>query len=343
VGIVVMVGSDSLTPQAVGRACEERGFESRFWAEHTHIPVRSRRADGASTRWYADTYDPFTALSAAAAVTSTLKLGTGVCLVIERDPITLAKEVASLDRLSGGRFLFGVGAGWNREEMADHGTDPRTRMALLADRVRAMREIWAKDEASYHGPFVDFDPLWSWPKPAQRPGPPVLVAGNGPGSEDRVLAFGDQWMPQSGPFADVAEFRGRVTALRQRAQDAGREPIPVTVFGVPPERALLTEFAEAGADRCLLPLTSLDVSETLSKLDDWTALRTDSSRLRGPPGPGNATGGTPGRFRPTANAGVCRSPTSALGCAPATASIQPSRSGGLARLDRRAARRGNGA
>jgi probable F420-dependent oxidoreductase len=278
-GIVVMIGSDGLTPQAVGRACEERGFESLFWAEHTHIPVRSLRADGASTRWYADTYDPFTALSAAAAVTSTLKLGTGVCLVIERDPITLAKEVASLDRLSGGRFLFGVGAGWNREEMADHGTEPRTRMALLADRVRAMREIWANDEASYHGQFVDFDPLWSWPKPAQRPGPPVLVAGNGPGSEDRVLDFGDQWMPQSGPFADVAEFRRRVAALRRRAQDAGREPIPVTVFGVPPDRALLAEFAEAGADRCLLPLTSLDASETMSKLDDWAALRSESSRL----------------------------------------------------------------
>lgn len=267
-----MVGSDGLTPQAVGRACEERGFESLFWAEHTHIPVRSRRADGGPARWYADTYDPFTALSAAAAVTSTLKLGTGVCLVIERDPITLAKEVASLDRLSGGRFLFGVGAGWNREEMADHGTDPRTRMALLADRVRAMREIWAEDEASYHGQFVDFDPLWSWPKPAQRPGPPVLVAGNGPGSEDRVLAFGDQWMPQSGPFAGIAEFRQRVAVLRQRAKDAGRPPIAVTVFGVRPDRASLDEFSEAGADRCLLALTSLAASETMNRLDAWAAL-----------------------------------------------------------------------
>jgi probable F420-dependent oxidoreductase len=272
-GIVVMSGSDGLAPQAVGRACEERGFESLFWAEHTHIPVRSRRADGVSTRFYADTYDPFAALSAVAAVTTTLKLGTAVCLVIERDPITLAKQVASLDRLSGGRFLFGVGAGWNREEMADHGTDPRTRMALLADRVRAMREIWTKDEASYHGPFVDFDPLWSWPKPVQQPCPPVLVGGNGPGSEDRVLDFGDQWMPQSGPLADMAEFRGRVAALRQRAEAAGRGPIPVTVFGVPPDSALLDEFAEAGADRCLLPLTSLDASETMSMLDQWAGLR----------------------------------------------------------------------
>ena len=272
-----MVGSDGLMPQALGRACEERGFESLFWAEHTHIPVRSRRPDGGSTRFYADTYDPFTALSAAAAVTSTLKLGTAVCLVIERDPITLAKEVASLDRLSGGRFLFGVGAGWNREEMADHGTDPRIRMALLADRVRAMREIWTRDEASYHGQFVDFDPLWSWPKPVQQPWPPVLVGGNGPGSEDRVLDFGDEWMPQSGPLADVAEFRRRVASLRERAEAAGRGPIRVTVFGVPPDIGLLNEFAEAGADRCLLSLTGLDARETMTKLDDWTGLRRAAS------------------------------------------------------------------
>jgi probable F420-dependent oxidoreductase len=276
-GIVVMIGSDGLTPQAVGRACEERGFESLFWAEHTHIPVRSRRADGAPTRFYAETYDPFTALSAAAAVTSTLKLGTGVCLVTERDPIILAKEVASLDRLSGGRFLFGVGAGWNREEMADHGTDPRTRMALLADRVRAMREIWTRDEASYQGRFVEFGPLWSWPKPVQQPHPPVLVGGNGPGTEDRVLDFGDHWMPQSGRLADMAEFRRRVAALRERAAAAGRGPVPVTVFGAPPDAALLGEFAEAGADRCLLPLTSLDASETMSKLDDWAGLRRAAS------------------------------------------------------------------
>jgi probable F420-dependent oxidoreductase len=273
-GIVVMTGSEGLTPQAVGRACEERGFESLFWAEHTHIPVRSRRPDGAPTRFYADTYDPFAALSAAAAVTGSLKLGTAVCLVIERDPITLAKEVASLDRLSGGRFLFGVGAGWNREEMADHGTDPRTRMALLADRIRAMREIWTTEEASYHGQFADFGPLWSWPKPVQRPYPPVLVGGNGPGAEDRVLDFGDQWMPQSGPLADMAEFRRRVVSLRERAEAAGRGPVPVTVFGVPADAALLSEFADAGADRCLLALTSLEASDTMSKLDAWASLHT---------------------------------------------------------------------
>jgi probable F420-dependent oxidoreductase len=207
-------------------------------------------------------------LSPQASVTSRLKLGTGVCLVIERDPITLAKEVASLDRLSGGRFLFGVGAGWNREEMADHGTDPKTRMALLADRVKAMREIWTQDEASYHGRFTDFEPLWSWPKPVQQPHPPVLVAGNGPGSEDRVLDFGDEWLPQSGPLADVAEFRRRVTALREKAGRA----VPVTVFGVPPDRGLLEQFAEAGANRCLLALSGLGPAQTLTTLDEWSGL-----------------------------------------------------------------------
>jgi probable F420-dependent oxidoreductase len=268
VGIVVMVGADGLTPQQVGRAAEERGFESLFWAEHTHIPVRSRRKDGAPTRFYADTYDPFVALSAVASVTTRLKLGTGVCLVPERHPITLAKEVASLDRLSGGRFLFGVGAGWNREEMADHGTDPRTRMALMADRVKAMKEIWTSEESQYHGRFTDFEPLWSWPKPVRQPHPPVLVGGNGPGTEDRVLDFGDEWLPQSGPLADMDEFRRRVEALRARAQ----RRVPVTVFGVPPRKQLLEQFAEAGADRCLLPLSSIAEKDTLQTLDEWAVL-----------------------------------------------------------------------
>src|SRR5580692_3003862 len=149
VGIVLMIGSAGLLPHELGRAVEERGFESLFYAEHTHIPVDSVRADGGPARLYADTWDP----------------------------ITLAKQVASLDRLSGGRFLFGIGAGWNREEMANHGTDPRTRMALMADRVRAMRQIWTAEEAEYHGPYADFSPLWSWPKPVQRPHPPVQVGG----------------------------------------------------------------------------------------------------------------------------------------------------------------------
>lgn len=212
------------------------------------------------------------ALSAVAAVTTMLRLGTGVCLVTQRDPITLAKEVACLDRLSDGRFLFGVGAGWNRQEMADHGTDPRTRMPLLADRVRAMREIWTAEVAEYHGEFTDFGPMWSCPKPVQRPHPPVLVGGNGPGTEDRVLEFGDQWFPQAGPLADVEEFRRRAASLRQRAADSGRGPIPITVSGVPPDRRLIDQLGAAGADRCLLPLWDRTADQTLTALHDWAEL-----------------------------------------------------------------------
>lgn len=271
-GIAVFVGSGGLRPQALGRAVEERGFESLFIAEHTHIPLSSRRSDGQPVRQYADTVDPFVALSAAAAVTTTLTLGTGVCLVAQRDPIVTAKAVASVDLVSGGRFQFGVGAGWNRPELANHGTDPRTRMALLAERVRAMREIWTAGEAAYHGDFVEFDPIWSWPKPVQRPHPPVLVGGNGPGTEDRVLAFGDGWLPQAGPLEDVGELERRAAALRRRAAEAGRERIPVTVFGTPPKPELLDALAAAGADRCLLLIRNHSEDEALSLLDSYAPL-----------------------------------------------------------------------
>jgi probable F420-dependent oxidoreductase len=267
IGIAVFTGSDGMPPHALARAVEERGFESLFYPEHTHIPVATKRPDGRSARGFADTYDPFVALAAAAAVTATLKLGTGVCLVPQRDPIVTAKAVASLDRLSGGRFLFGVGAGWNRLEMANHGTESRTRMALMADRVRAMRAIWTADEAEYHGEYVDFEPLWSWPKPVRQPHPPVLVGGNGPGTEDRVLDFGDGWLPQCGPLESVDELRRRIEALRQRAADAGRAQPPVTLFSVPPRRSLLDEFAAAGVDRCLLPVVNDSAADTLSTLD----------------------------------------------------------------------------
>jgi probable F420-dependent oxidoreductase len=219
---IVMFNGYPISPATLARAVEERGFESLFYPEHTHIPVRSKRADGRPTEGYAHTYDPFVALAAAAVVTERIKLGTGVCLVPQRDPITTAKEVATLDHMSGGRFLFGVGAGWNREELANHGTDPKSRMAVLADRVRAMRTIWAEDEAEYHGTYVDFEKIWSWPKPIQRPGPPVLVGGNGPGTEDRVLDFGDEWLPQCGPLRDVAELKTRIDSLRNRAENRFR-------------------------------------------------------------------------------------------------------------------------
>jgi probable F420-dependent oxidoreductase len=235
--------------------------------------VASVRSDGRPTKGFADTFDPFLALSAVAAVTSKITLGTGVCLVTERDPLTTAKEVATLDVLCNGRFQFGVGAGWNRLEMANHGTDPRTRMALLADRVRAMRQVWTMDEAEYHGRFVDFDRVWSWPKPVQRPHPPILVGGNGPGTEDRVLDFGDGWLPQYGLLDSVDELQQRATTLRRRAADGGRDRVPITLFGVKPERDALDAVAAAGVDRCLFGLRQRTADEDLATLDSWATLR----------------------------------------------------------------------
>jgi len=193
-GIGYFPTHDAVSPGAFAALVEDRGHESLFFAEHTHIPA-SRESPypggGELPRKYVHTYDLFVALTAAAEATASLRIGSGICLVVERDPIITAKEVASIDRLSGGRFEFGVGGGWNREEMANHGTDPRKRMKIMAERVEAMKAIWTQDEASYSGEFVNFDRIWSWPKPAQRPHPPVLVGGNGPTVLDRVLAFGD--------------------------------------------------------------------------------------------------------------------------------------------------------
>jgi probable F420-dependent oxidoreductase len=263
-GIGYFPTADAVDPGAFARLVEERGHESLFFAEHTHIPA-SRESPypggGQLPRKYSHTYDLFVGLTAAAAATSTLRVGSGICLVTERDPITTAKEVASLDRLSGGRFEFGVGAGWNREEMANHGTDPRTRMRLMAERVEAMKAIWTQDEATYHGEFVNFDRVWSWPKPAQRPHPPVLVGGLGPTVLDRVLRFGDAWFPNYGPD-DLLE---RVTELRSRAD----RPIDVMAMGVPADAAALEPFAEAGFRRVVHWIPSAPRGVVEAALERW--------------------------------------------------------------------------
>ncbi|MEE1757635.1 LLM class F420-dependent oxidoreductase [Streptomyces sp. SP18BB07] len=256
-------------PAEVAAAAEERGFESLFFCEHTHIPT-SRRTPyplgGELPKEYLHTYDPFVACTAAAAATSRLKIGTGICLVVQRDPITTAKEVASVDRLSGGRFLFGVGAGWNREEMANHGTDPRTRMALMTERLAAMRQIWTTDEAEYHGRFVDFDPIWSYPKPLQSP-LPVLVGGMGPTVEDRIVAVGDGWLAESVPLEELDEFADRVARLQQRAAEAGRGRIPVTMFDAPTEAGMAERYQAAGVDRFLFQLPNGDTPGVARDLD----------------------------------------------------------------------------
>lgn len=233
-GVSAFITDEGIGPAALGRALEERGFTSLFVAEHTHIPVKreSPWPGGAEMpRWYYRTFDPFVALTAVAAATERLRVGTGIALVIQRDPIILAKEVASLDRVSNGRAVLGVGAGWNREEMRNHGTDPRTRMALLRERVLAVKELWTKDEAAFHGEFVNFDPVFCYPKPVQDPHPPILVGGSGPTVFDRVIEYGDGWMPIYGRIpGDTAE---QIARLRERA---GRR-VPVLMFGVQIGRA----------------------------------------------------------------------------------------------------------
>ena len=269
----------SIGPAELARAVEVRGFESLFFPEHTHIPTSrlSPWPGGADLpNEYREAFDPFLALTAAAAVTERLLLGTGICLVVERDPIITAKEVATLDVLSGGRFLFGVGGGWNREEMANHGTDPTRRFAIMRERILAMKEIWANDEAEFHGEHVDFDPLWAWPKPVQQPHPPVLVAGNGPGTLDRVVEYGDGWIPI--PGRGTVTLGEGTTRLQKLAQERGRPPIPVTVFGARPDPAVIAHYAEAGVDRVLFRLPSIGTAEALTLLDTYANIaETDRS------------------------------------------------------------------
>ncbi len=265
----------AIDPATLAEEVEQRGFDSLWFPEHSHIPV-SRTSPypggGDLPRMYVHTYDPFVGLMAAAAATTTLKVGTGIALVVQRDTIHSAKEVASLDRLSGGRFLFGVGAGWNREEMADHGTDPKTRMRLMAEQIKAMKALWTQEEAEYHGEFVDFERSWAWPKPVTEPHPPVLVGGMGPGVEDRVLDFGDEWMPQRVGPDNIDEFAERVDKLQQRAADAGRGRIPMSLFGAETSSEALDGYRRVGMDRLIYGVSSSDRDTVLKELDELAPL-----------------------------------------------------------------------
>ena len=262
-GISTFVTDEGISPGALARAIEERGFESLFIAEHTHIPL-SRKSPyprgGELPRKYYRTLDPFITLTAVAAATEHVLLGTGVALMVERDPIITAKEVASLDLVSDGRVIFGVGVGWNREEMENHGTDPRTRGKLMDERIRAMIEIWTKDEAQFHGQYVDFDPIGLWPKPLQRPHPPIYVGG-GRRAFDRIMELGDAWLANGLP-PDVLE-----PMLTELQKVAGRE-VPVTVFGASSALEDLEAYGRLGVERVLLSLPTLPESETLYQLDN---------------------------------------------------------------------------
>ena len=252
----------------LGRAAEERGFESFFVPEHLHIPVNRVTpwaGGGELPREYSHTLDPFVALAAVAAATSNLKLGTGICLVIQRDPITLAKEVASLDHISGGRFLFGVGAGWLLEEIANHGVEPRTRWRVFNERMRAMQAIWTSEEAEFHGKYVNFDRIWSWPKPIQKPHPPVLMGGDYSAAIDRVIEFGDEWMPH--PDRGDQPLAKRIEEFWQRSEAAGRGRLPVTVFGSRADANLVDEYLAAGVSRCVFRLPAAPADDVLPALD----------------------------------------------------------------------------
>jgi probable F420-dependent oxidoreductase len=277
-GVAIFATDESPSPAELGRLVEDRGFESLFFPEHTHIPASRETpypAGGDLPPEYWRTYDPFVALTAAAAATERIKVATGICLVIQRDPIITANETASLDRVSGGRFLFGIGAGWNVEEMRNHGTDPSTRFKRMRESVEAIRAIWTQEEASYHGDIISFDRIWSWPKPVQEGGPPVLLGGNGPTVIDRVLAYADAWMPNVVPDDDT--LLGRIDELRARAADAGRT-VPVTLNASPRRPERLARYAEAGVERALFYLPSGPRDAIEKRLDD---LESSISQVRG--------------------------------------------------------------
>ena len=273
-GLAIFATDYAPEPGEIARMAEDRGFESLVFPEHTHIPVSRETpypAGGELPKQYSHTYDPFISCLAAAAATERLRVGTGLCLAIERDPIVTAKEVASVDRLSGGRFLFGVGAGWNLEEMRNHGTDPAKRFGVLRERVEAMKAIWTEEQPEYHGKYVDFDPIWSWPKPVQEPHPPILLGGNGRTVAERVLAYADEWYPNR--WGDDDKFLARVEKMRRRARDeAGRE-IGVTVALAPLDPAGIERFEGAGVHRTIWYLPSAGRDDVEKALDQYAAAK----------------------------------------------------------------------
>jgi len=255
-GLAYFATDISADVREVAQAVEAAGFESLFVAEHTHIPVSRRSpypAGGELPMDYARTLDPFVSLMAAASVTTSLKLGTGICLVTERDPIHLAKEVATLDFLSNGRFLFGVGCGWNAEEMADHGTDPGKRWSVTRDRIAAMKALWSSDVASYDGPYTRFEDCWQWPKPTQKPHPPILMGGGSPAAVKHAVEYADGWMPL--PDRRLGSMEQRIADINALTDSAGRSRLEVTAYFAKPEKEVMEHYKKIGVDRAVFTLT----------------------------------------------------------------------------------------
>lgn len=270
-GVQIFPTDQTIQPVELAIAVEERGLDSIFFPEHTHIPA-SRLSPfpggGDLPEHYRRSHDPFVALAAAAAVTSRIKLGTGICLVIERDPITLAKECASLDMISGGRLILGIGAGWNVEEMANHGVDFNNRWKIVREKILAMKEIWSKDEAEYHGDFVNFDPIWCWPKPAQVGGPPIWMGANSKWAFDRVVDYCDGWMPIGGPGS------GGIQNLRNSAEKSGRDfdSLTLALFGAPTDPEQLAGRLEQGFTELIFGLPQSEPDKVLRVLDEHAKL-----------------------------------------------------------------------
>ncbi len=274
IGITQFSTDYAIRIDELARECESRGFESLFIPEHTHIPSNRKSPwpggdDLPQEYWH--TLDPFVALAAAAAATTQLRVGTAICLLTERDPIVTAKEVASIDLLSNGRMEFGIGAGWNKEEMENHGTEFGTRFEVMSDRAKAIKVLWTEEEPEYHGPFVDFDPVWSYPKPVQKPNPPILIGGETVHTLRRVVEYGDGWLPRTRGGFDARDAMDRLKAV---ADEAGRDmsTLTVSVFGAPDDAAVLESYREAGITRAILRLPPAGRDKVLPLLDQYAAL-----------------------------------------------------------------------
>jgi len=276
IGAAIFFTDYSMAPTELAVALEERGFDSLWVAEHSHIPLTRRftlPGNMELSKQYYDVMDPFVTLSAAAAVTTRLKLGTAVCLVIQRDTIQTAKLVASLDQVSKGRFLFGIGCGWNAEEMEDHGAVYETRTLKMREQIEAMKEIWTKDTPEYHGEIVNFPPMTTWPKPVQKPHPPVIVGGMFPHAARRALRYGNGWIPHSRrpQYEDVTDF---LPQFRQMAGEADRDlaSVPVTVWGIPEDLNRLRRYEDQGVARGVVQLAAEKTDTILPILDRWAGL-----------------------------------------------------------------------
>jgi probable F420-dependent oxidoreductase len=274
IGLYVVPTATSMAVPALAHALEERGFESIWVPEHSHIPTSGSTpypGRGPVTRDFAQTLDPLLALTAAAVATNRLKLGTGICLLIQRDTIHTAKSIATLDVVSGGRVLFGVGGGWNKPEMENHGTAYASRFQKLEEQLEALGRIWSQDEPEYHGRFVDFDPIWCWPKPVTKPHPPIYIGGETDHTLRRIVRLADGWLPR---VRNPEMVLSGIDRLRGFARAAGRaeSSIAISAFGLPARDEALAPFRDAGVDRAIIALPPGSVDETLARLDRYAAL-----------------------------------------------------------------------